>query len=81
MGVIPVTVSPSRPGADVRATAVAVYLAMWSDMVEAGHTADHQSPKLAQHAASQALQLLYGGLLRAHQKNVVIKESPRSLHG
>jgi hypothetical protein len=56
--------------------AVQVYRAMWDDMVEAAKTANYQSPRLARHATSQALQLLYSGLLQAHQKNLVIRGQP-----
>jgi hypothetical protein len=49
---------------------------MWRDMVEAGKTADFGSPKLADHAASQAWQLLYGGLVSAHQDGVVLLGEP-----
>jgi hypothetical protein len=68
--------SPSASPTDVRAIAVDVYRAMWQDMVEAGKTADYSSPRLADHATSQALQLLYQGLLAAHQQNLVIKGEP-----
>jgi hypothetical protein len=64
------------PSPDVRDTAVQVYLAMWADWVEAAKTADYQSPKLTDHAASQALQLISMGLQRAHQRNVVVKGQP-----
>jgi hypothetical protein len=53
--------------------AVQVYLAMWTDMVAAGKTADYRSPHLADHAASQALLLLSQGLLSDHQDGVVLK--------
>lgn len=49
---------------------------MWADMVTAGRTADYESPALAKHAASQALQLLVSGLYQAHKKNLVIKGEP-----
>ncbi|HEX2805473.1 MAG TPA: hypothetical protein VHN80_04825 [Kineosporiaceae bacterium] len=66
----------SASSGNVRAVAVEVYLAMWADMVEAGKTADFQSPRLARHAASQAWQLLYGGLRSAHQDGVVLRGEP-----
>jgi hypothetical protein len=71
----PLTTAPA-PSTNVRSVAVEVYLAMWADMVEAGQTADFQSPKLADHAASQALLLLSGSLRSAHEKNLVIKGQP-----
>jgi hypothetical protein len=74
--------SPSATGSvessppDVRTLAVQIYLAMWADMVQAGKTADYQSPQLAQHATSQAYLLLRDGLLKAHQSNLIIKGQP-----
>lgn len=67
-------VAASSAGPD--AAAIAVYLAMWADMVEAAKTADYQSPRLSDHAASQALLLLTGSLRKAHEQNVVIKGDP-----
>jgi hypothetical protein len=60
----------------VAGKAVIVYLAMWHDMVEAGKTADYRSPRLADHATSQAWQLLYGGLRSASQDGVVMLGEP-----
>jgi hypothetical protein len=70
------TASTSDAAADPRAVALTTYRAMWADMVEAGKTADYQSPTLAHHAAGQALQLLVSGLYDAHKGNVVIKGEP-----
>jgi hypothetical protein len=70
--------SPSASGSpDVRAIAVNVYLAMWADMVEAARTSNYASPRLADHAASQALQLLSGALRRAHDRQLVAQGTPR----
>ncbi|HEY6798310.1 MAG TPA: hypothetical protein VI248_26830 [Kineosporiaceae bacterium] len=66
----------SDAAADPRAVALATYRAMWADMVEAGKTADYQSPALARHAAQQALQLLVSGLYDAYKDNVVMKGQP-----
>lgn len=75
--VVPSSTSASTSGVvDVRTNAVTVYLAMWADMVEAGKTANYQSARLADHATSQALQVLYQGLLDAHNKKLVIKGQP-----
>ena len=68
--------SSSPTFASVETRALATYRAMWADMVTAGRTADYESPLLAKHAASQALQLLVSGLYEAHKKNVVIKGEP-----
>jgi hypothetical protein len=69
----------SGSSGDVRAIAVAVYLAMWADMVDASTTSDYQSPRLAQHAASQALLLLYDTLLADHRAGIVAHGQP-TLH-
>ena len=71
-------VSTSPTGSpDVRTTAVAVYLAMWADMVEAAKTSDYTSPRLDDHAAAQALILLSGALRKAHDSQLVVKGTPR----
>jgi hypothetical protein len=67
----------SSASPDVRAIAVDVYLAMWADMVEAAKTSDYASPRLTDHATSQALQLLSGALRKAHDQQLVAKGTPR----
>jgi hypothetical protein len=73
----PASSTSASASPDVRTTAVDVYLAMWADMVEAAKTSDYASPRLADHAAGQALQLLSGALRTAHDKKLVAKGTPR----
>jgi hypothetical protein len=71
------TAQESSPGpTGVGDAAVAVYKAMWDDVVAAATTADFQSPRLADHAASQALLLLSGSLRKANQQSLVIRGKP-----
>jgi len=73
------TTTSQSPSAsrDVRTIAVEVYLAMWADMVEAAKTSDYTSPRLADHAAAQALLLLSGAPRRAHDSQLVAKGTPK----
>src|SRR5689334_11805499 len=73
----PPSATSTSTSPDVRTIAVDVYLAMWADMVEAAKTSDYASPRLADHAAGQALQLLSGALRTAHDKQLVAKGTPR----
>jgi len=75
-GLATTTATPHMSNDAAVTEALASYLAMWGDMVEAAKTANYSSPRLANHAMSQALQLLYGGLMSAHDDGVVILGKP-----
>src|SRR5262249_31005559 len=56
-----------------RKQAVAAYNAMWQDMAAASETADYQSPRLANHAAGDALSLLVRGVYTNKAHGIVVK--------
>lgn len=65
------------PGAIARKEALAAYIGMWDDMVDAAKTSNWKDPNLARHAAKDALRVITG-LLYADRKNgVVTKGRPR----
>jgi hypothetical protein len=70
------TSAVSAPAA--RKQAIAAYNAMWSDMAAAAETADYQSPRLAEHADSDALSQLVRGLYANKQHGIVVKGDPRT---
>ena len=72
----PAATGDAAEGADAADGAVRAYRAMWADMVEAGTTADYRATRLGDHATSQAWQLLYGGLMSAHDDGVVLRGEP-----
>jgi hypothetical protein len=49
---------------------------MWADMASAARTADYQSPRLARHAAGDALSQLSRGLYANKQHGIVAKGDP-----
>jgi hypothetical protein len=56
-----------------RKQAVAAYNEMWQDMAAASETADYQSPRLADHAAGDALSLLVRGVYTNKAHGIVVK--------
>lgn len=67
------TVSP----ADVaREKAVAAYVGMWDDMVEAARTSDWQDPDLGRHATKDALRVITGSLYADHRNGLITKGRP-----
>jgi hypothetical protein len=64
--------APSAVAA-ARKQAVAAYNAMWHDMAAASETADYQSPRLADHAAGDALSLLVRGVYTNQAHGIVVK--------
>jgi hypothetical protein len=67
--------TPSAEDA-ARADAIAAYDAMWQDMAAASLTADYQSPRLAEHAAGNALSVLNRGVYVNQQRGIVVKGEP-----
>jgi hypothetical protein len=70
------TSSAPPTGSRSPSAAIDTYRAMWADMIHAAETSDYQSPRLAEHATSQALLLLSGSLRKAHDRKVVAKGTP-----
>ncbi|MDG4856774.1 hypothetical protein P8605_01095 [Streptomyces sp. T-3] len=50
---------------------------MWEDMTVASHTADPEHPRLDDHAADGALQLLEFGLEKTRKEKLVAKGAPK----
>jgi len=73
----PVEASTTTTDAEnARGDAIGAYDAMWQDMAAAARTADYQSPRLAQHAAGDALSLLTRGVYTNRVRGVVVKGQP-----
>jgi hypothetical protein len=74
----PVAPSSTKPpaAAKARAEALAAYRGMWSDFVDAGHTSDWRSPRLAHHATGVALTNLTRGLYADHYNGLVTQGAP-----
>ncbi|WP_231500204.1 hypothetical protein [Saccharothrix sp. NRRL B-16314] len=68
--------TPQSPDEAVKQDALAAYLGMWKDFVDAGTTSDWQSPKLGQHATGIALTNLTRGLYADHSNGLVTKGQP-----
>jgi len=66
----------SKSPTDPSSVALDVYRGMWADWVEAAKTSDYSSPRLGDHATSQALLLVSGSLHRAHDANIVARGAP-----
>ncbi|MDI5974036.1 hypothetical protein POF50_032625 [Streptomyces sp. SL13] len=60
-------------GREDSGAALVTYRAMWSDLEEAGVTADADSPVLGDHATGAALRLLKYGLSKDRRDHVVVK--------
>jgi hypothetical protein len=73
----PVEASTTTSFSDsARADAIEAYDAMWQDMAAVALTADYQSPRLAQHAAGDALSLLTRGVYTNRRRGVVVRGRP-----
>ena len=73
----PFETSTTTSAADnARGSAIAAYDAMWQDMAAVALTADYQSPRLAQHAAGEALSLLTRGVYTNRRRGVVVRGRP-----
>lgn len=73
------TVEPtaSRAPSAEYGEALAVYRAMWGDLVAVSASPDPRSPRLKEHAVGGALELMKYGLRRSEEEGVVSKGTPR----
>jgi len=74
-----VTPSPatSASPADIAGEqALAAYVGMWNDMVEAARTSNWQDPELGRYATKDALRVITGSLYADHRSGVITKGRP-----
>lgn len=69
--------TPSTSPADMAGEqALAAYIGMWNDMVEAAKTSDWEDPKLGRHATKDALRVITGSLYADKKNGLVTKGQP-----
>lgn len=56
--------------------AIAAYVGMWEDMVDAAKTSDWEDSNLGRHATKDALRVITGSLYADHKNGVITKGSP-----
>lgn len=56
--------------------AIAAYVGMWNDMVEAAKTSDWEDPQLGRHATKDALRVITGSLYADYKNGVITKGRP-----
>jgi hypothetical protein len=81
-GPAPATPTPTpvatiaSPASTAKQQAIDAYLGMWRDVAAAATTSDWQSPRLAEHATGDALQVLSRQLYADHYNGLISKGAP-----
>lgn len=74
----PATTVSASPVDTAKDQAKAAYLAMWQDVSTAALTSDWQSPRLADHAAGDALSVISKAMYADHYNGLVTKGAPKN---